>query len=64
MSRFTRVTALDGKVHWVNLEHVRMLQELKPTPGQPVRTAIHIDSYWVERQIIVSERPQDILGQT
>jgi hypothetical protein len=63
MSRFARVTALDGKVHWVNLEHVRLMQELKPLPNQPVRTAIHIDSHWVERQIIVSEQPEEIVGQ-
>jgi len=63
MSRFARVTALDGKVHWINLDHVRLFQELKALPDQPVRTSIHIDSHWVERQIIVSERPEDIVAQ-
>ncbi|MGV9009785.1 hypothetical protein [Brevundimonas sp.] len=63
MSHFARVTALDGKVHWINLEHVRLLQELKPLPQQPVRTSIHIDSYWVERQIIVQERPEEIMAR-
>lgn len=61
--RFARVTDHDGKVHWVNLDHVRMIAELKPVKNNTARTAIHIDSYWVERQLQVIETPEEILGQ-
>ncbi|MBU1326228.1 MAG: hypothetical protein KJ676_13405 [Alphaproteobacteria bacterium] len=62
MARFARVTELDGKVHWVNLDHVRTLSVLKPMKGLPVRTAVHVDSSWVERVLHVSETPEQILA--
>ena len=37
--------------------------ELKPVKNNTARTAIHIDSYWVERQLQVVETPEEILGQ-
>jgi hypothetical protein len=62
MPRFARVTELDGKVHWINLDHVRTLSVLKPMKGFPGRTAVHIDSSWVERVLHVSETPEQILS--
>lgn len=62
MARFVRVTELDGKVHWVNLDHVRTLSEQKPNKLYPVHTSVHIDSSWVERVLHVSDRPEDILS--
>ena len=63
MPKFVRITELDGKVHWVNLEHVRLLTEEPATPKRPARTTVHIDSSWVERIIAVTQSPEDILGQ-
>ena len=63
MPKFVRITELDGKVHWANLEHVRLLTEEPATKKLPSRTTVHIDSSWVERIIAVTQSPEDILGQ-
>lgn len=60
MAKFARVTDLDGKVHWVNLEHVRLLVEEPATAKRPARTTVHLDSSWVERVITVVESPEQI----
>ena len=62
MLRFARVTTIDGKVQWINLQHVRQIVEWKPMKGYEVVTAIHIDNNWVERQILVTQRPEEILA--
>ena len=64
MARFARVTEFGkGRVHWVNLEHVRQLVEHRGIPGRSVRTAIHIDSSWAQQVLDVRETPEEILSQ-
>jgi len=63
MSDFVRVTEPKGKVHWVNLAHVRHLTVRPAMKGLPVVTEIHIDNWFVERQLIVVEAPEEILAQ-
>ena len=63
MSEFARVTELNGTVQWINLHHVRHLVVKKPVPKHPVVTAVLVGNYWVERQVVVSETPEQILEQ-
>lgn len=62
MPRFIRATEPKGKVHWVNLDHVRLISVEPAAGSQPAMTAIHIDSYWVERRLLVVETPEQLLA--
>jgi hypothetical protein len=60
---FVRVTELKGRIHWVNLAHVRRLTVRPPVRSDPVVTEVHIDSSFVETVLVVVETPEDILAQ-
>jgi hypothetical protein len=62
MSRFARVTELNGTVQWINLHHVRHLVVKKPMQGHSTVTAVLIGNSWVERQVLVTETPEEILA--
>jgi hypothetical protein len=62
MSRFVRATEPKGKVHWVNLEHVREFSIEPAKDGQPALTNIHIDNWLVERRLTVVETPEQLLA--
>ena len=64
MPAFVRVTEQNGRVQWVNLDHVRQLLEKPPGKGpETARTTILIDNSWVERRIDVVETAEAILAQ-
>jgi hypothetical protein len=54
MTAYARVTELDGRVQWINLDHVRQLVERMPMKGFPVVTAVNIGNTWAERQVLVN----------
>ncbi|WP_428149145.1 hypothetical protein [Brevundimonas sp.] len=61
---FAKVTETNGRVHWVNLTHVRELI-VKPAKGdRPVLTEINIDNNAVASVFTVVETPEQILAQT
>ena len=62
MTAFARVTELDGRVQWINLDHVRQLVERNPMKGFPVVTAVNIGNMWAERQVLVTQTPDEILA--
>ena len=62
MTVFARVTELDGRVQWINLDHVRQIVERKPMNGHPVVTAVNIGNMWAERQVMVTQTPEEILA--
>jgi hypothetical protein len=62
MTAFARVTELDGSVQWINLDHVRQIVERKPMKGFPVVTAVNIGNMWAERQVTVTQTPEEILA--
>jgi hypothetical protein len=65
MARFARVTEIEtGKVHWINLDHVRQIIEQKPLKDVPVHTSIHLDSSWSEQRLDVTQTPEEILAQS
>lgn len=63
MSEFVRVTEPKGKVHWVNLAHVRHLTVRPAIKDAPVVTQVHIDNWVIEKELVVVETPEEILGQ-
>ena len=62
MTAFARVTELDGRVQWINLDHVRQIVVRKPMKGYPVVTAVNIGNMWAERQVTVTQTPEEILA--
>lgn len=62
MSRFIRATEPKGKVHWVNLDHVREFSIETGKDGRPDLTNIHIDNWLVERRLTVVETPEQLLA--
>ena len=62
MTAFARVTELDGRVQWINLDHVRQIVERKPMKGYPVVTAVNVGNMWAERQVMVTQTPEEILA--
>jgi len=62
MPSFARVTELNGQIQWINLDHVRQIVERKPIKGSDVVTAIHIGNAWIEREVLVIDRPEEILA--
>ena len=62
MPAFARVTEPDGTVQWINLDHVRQIVERKPIKGLPVVTAVNIGNMWAERQVLVTQTPEEILA--
>ncbi len=62
MTAFARVTELDGRVQWINLDHVRQIVERKPMKGFPVVTSVCIGNMWAERQVMVTQTPEEILA--
>jgi len=60
---FARVTEQNGRVHWINLTHVRQLVVKEGRNGLLTVTDVHIDSSWVERIVTVTEAPEAILSQ-
>ena len=62
MPAFARVTEPNGTVQWINLDHVRQIVERKSMKGMPVATAINIGNMWAERQVLVTQTPEEILA--
>ena len=62
MTAFARVTELDGRVQWINLDHVRQIVERKPMKGYPVVTVVNVGNMWAERQVMVTQTPEEILA--
>ena len=62
MPAFARVTEPNGTVQWINLDHVRQIVEQKPIKGFPTVTAVNIGNMWAERQVMVTQSPEEILA--
>ena len=63
MNGFVRATEPKGKVHWINLDHVRQMTVEPGVKGGSETTAICIDNWLVEKRLVVVETPEQLLGQ-